>query len=363
MKELLIYDQIRPYRVYIDVNMDKFINILNENKIKQNDQLFIITDENVYKFYKKHFESLKQYFKIFVYILESGHDNKNIYSIIKIYDFLVENDCNKNSVILSYGGESVGDVSGFAASTYMYGVRFINVPTTFLSQVDSSIGGKVGFNFNQTKNLIGSYYNPIIVFISTGFLKTLKKQSFTDGFGEIIKYGVIKDVTLLKFLSENSTPILEMENDKLLHIIRESLKLKAQIIEENSKNTGVLSVLDFGHTIAHAIEICSNNLITHGNAVALGILFAIKLSEQVMNTSPDIYFKVEKLIERLGLVSRYKINNYKVFLSALKHDKKMINGISFVLLEDMNKCKIKMAINEKQITDVLKNSISREGLK
>lgn len=245
----------------------------------------------------------------------------------------------------------------------MYGVRFINVPTTFLSQVNSCIGGKVGFNFNESKNLIGSYYNPLIVFISTGFLKTLRKQSFTDGFGEIIKYGVIKDVTLLKFLSENSNPILEMENDKLLHIIRESLKLKAHIIEENSKDIGVLNTLDFGHTIAHAIEICSNNSISHGNAVALGILFAIKLSEQIMNISPDIYFKVEKLIAKLGLRVRYKIDNYDIFLATLKHDKKMINGISFVLLEDINKCKIKIAINEKQIIDVLKNSISREVIK
>lgn len=360
MKELIVNDKLRPYRVFINVNMDKFINTLSENKIKKNEKMFIITDENVYKCFKSHFENLKEHYKVFIYILESGEDNKNINSIIKIYDFLQKKGCNKNSVILAYGGKSVGDISGFAASTYMYGIRFINIPTTFLSQVDSCIGGKTGFNFNETKNLIGSYCNPIFVFISTGFLKKLTRQSFTDGFGEVIKYGVIKDATLLKFLSENSTPILEMENDKLLHIIHESLRLKAQIVEENSKEIGTLNALDFGHTVGHAIEICSCNAVTRGNAVALGILFAIKLSEQVMHIDPELYFKIEKLIVRLGLFVKYKIKDYDLFLSAIKSDMKMINGINFVLLEKLNQCKIKMAINDKMIIDVLKSSISRE---
>ena len=361
MKELIVNDQIRPYRIYINVNMDKFINTLNENKIKKNEKMFIITDENVYKLHKKHFDNLKEHYKVFIHILEPGQDRKNIHSVIKIYSFLHENDCNKNSVILAYGGKSVGDIAGFASSTYMYGIRFINMPTTFLSQVDSCIGGKTGINFNETKNLIGSYYNPIFVFISTGFLKTLSRQSFTDGFGEVIKYGVIIDASLLKFLSENSTPILEMENDKLLHIVHESLRLKSQIIEKASKDIGSLNALDFGHTVAHVIESSSNNIVTRGNAVALGILFTIKLSEQVMNIEPEIYFRIEKLIAKLGLHVRYKIENYDEFLSAIKRDKKMLNGINFVLLKQINQCKVKITINDKQIIDALKNSISREG--
>lgn len=361
VKELIVNNEIRPYRVYIDINNDKFIATLNENKIKKNEKLFVITDQNVYNLYTKHIENLKEYFKICVYILKPGEDSKNFNFVIEIYNFLSKNNCERNNVIIAFGGGVVGDIAGFAASTYMRGIRFINVPTTLLSQVDSCIGGKTGFNFIEVKNLIGSYYDPYFVFISTGFLKTLSCESFSDGLGEVIKYGVIKDVTLLSFLSENSIPILEMENDKILHIIRESLKFKAEIIENDYKDNGMRNILNFGHTTGHAIEICSEHAVSHGNAVALGMLVAIKLSEQVFNISPQIYLKIEKLITKLGLLVRYKVDNYSAFLYAINRDKKRINEKNFVLIEDLNQCKIKIPINEAQIISAIKNSISREG--
>ncbi|WP_050608469.1 3-dehydroquinate synthase [Clostridium niameyense] len=359
MKEIILENDKFDYRVYINNNINKFHNILLENKIKDSNSIFIITDENVYEAYEKVLKTLKNKNKYFVYVIESGEKNKNFNTISHIYDFLIKKEANRSSIIIALGGGIVGDIAGFVASTYMRGIGFINVPTTLLSQVDSCIGGKTGYNYKGIKNIIGNFYNPIFVYVSTYFLKTLNKEEFLAGFGEVIKYALIKDNNLFDFIQNNIKYIMEKEQDKLLHIVHECLFIKAKIVKEDFNDLGIRNSLNFGHTVGHAIEVSSNYEIFHGEAVALGILVSLKLSEKKLNLSKDVYNKVVDIYKKVGLPYKYKVDNYKSFMYAIKHDKKNTNKIMFVLLEKIGKFKIKVEINEKEIIEAMEESICK----
>lgn len=357
MKEIALQDSIIKYKIYIDSTIDKFHEILAENRIRNIDRFFIITDDILYVFYKSNIEALKKRYDCYVHVIKAGEKSKNYNTILEIYDFLIKNNADKNSILIAFGGGVVGDLSAFAAATYMRGIRYINLPTTLISQVDSCIGGKNGFNYGGIKNIIGSFYDPEFVYISVNFLKSLSREHFTNGLAEVIKYGLIGDKGLLMFLSKNSKQIMEKENDKLLHIIKECLRIKSNVIKEDYKDIGKRNVLNFGHTIGHGIEIYSNYKILHGEAVALGILSALKLSEKKLMLSEDIFNDIKKLYKIMGLPINYKVDNYATFLYAIKHNKINSEGIRFVLLEDIGKCKIKIPVTENEVIWAIKESI------
>lgn len=358
MKEISMKLKDIEYKVYISSSMDKFSQALMENKIKNKESMFVITDSKVHYIYKNIIEKLKEQYNVKEYYFKEGEENKNINTIQGIYSFLIENNANKNSILIAMGGGVVGDIVGFAASTYMRGIRYINMPTTFLSQVDSSVGGKVGYNYNGLKNIIGDFYNPEFVYISTSFLKTLDEKEFQGGLGEVIKFALIKDSSLLNFLNENYKGIMEKETDKIIHIIKSCLKIKLEILKDDLNNIGMSNILNFGHTVGNAIEINSGGKLTYGEAVALGILTSIKLSENIYKLRKDLYGNIVNLYKKLGLPTKYKVDNYILFMYAINHDKKNDEKITFILLEDLNKPKIKVEINKKDIINALKNSIS-----
>lgn len=345
------------YKIYIDTNLDKLYKALEDHKIKSNSEMFLITDDKVYSIYKDKIEMLKNIYNIKEFYFKNGEKNKTFETLQQIYSFLLKNDAKRNSIIISLGGGVVGDLVGFVAATYMRGVRYINIPTTLLSQIDSCVGGKVGYNYNGIKNLIGSFYNPEFVFIGTNFLKTLEPEQFKDGLGEVIKYGLILNGEIINFMEENYKGILEKESDKLLYISRTCLKLKKQVIESDYKDLGFRNVLNFGHTIGHAIEMTSKNKITHGEAVALGILVALKLSEYNYNLDKSLYYRIEKLYNKLGLPTKYKVDNYNLFMYAINHDKKNKKNIRFVLLKDLEKPEVKIEVNKETILKAIEESI------
>ncbi|NMM61409.1 3-dehydroquinate synthase [Clostridium sp. P21] len=356
MKEMIAMTGSSKYRVYIDNNMNKFHTLFEENKIKISEKIFIFTDDLVYKLHRDIIECIKMETNCRILCIPQGEPKKNINTIEVLYDFLLENGANKNSIIIAFGGGLIGDLAGFAASTYMEGIKLINVPTTLLAQVDSCIAGKVTFNYKGIKNLIGNFYNPIYVYICTGFLKTLNNRQFKDGLGEAIKYGIIKDKELLSFLSSNYKHILERENDKLTHIVKECLRIKLEVVSEDK---GLMDILNFGHNIGYGIETTSNFNISHGEAVGLGILTSLKLSENKFSISSDIYNKVESIMSKFGLPVKYKVDNYSSFMYAINHDKKNNEKIRFVLLKDIGKCEVKVEVSEKEIITALKESVSR----
>lgn len=359
MKEITVHSGEKNYRVYIDDTIDKFHTLLAVNKIKINDKVFLVTDDIVYDLYKDVIERIKSETNCKVFYFIHGEINKSINTVQTIYNFLIENAANRNSTLIAFGGGIVGDLVGFVASTYMRGIKFINIPTTLLSQVDSCIGGKVGYNYNGIKNVIGNFYNPTFVYVCIGFLKTLKNEQFKDGLGEVVKHGVINDNQLLQFINDNFKYILGMENDKLFHIVKECLRIKAQVIEQDFKDTGIRNILNFGHTVGHGIEVASDFKISHGEAVGLGMLVSIKLSESKLLLCKEVYKRVESLLKKLELPVKYKVDNYSSFMYAINHDKKNNDKIRFVLLEEIGKCKIKVEINEEEILAALKESIAR----
>lgn len=360
MKEICINNKNKNYKVYVDNDITKIFLAFNEHKLKNTDKFYIITDDKVYSLYEEKLRLLMKDYNYKIFVFNQGEENKTYKTVEKIYNFLIDNNADRNSVLVAFGGGIVGDIVGFAAATFMRGIRYINVPTTLISQVDSAIGGKVAYNINGIKNVIGCFYDPVFVFISVNFLKTLNKMQFISGLGEVIKYALIKSPELLKYLKENIKAIMELENDKLMYIVKECLKIKASVVEKDYKDLGYRNILNFGHTIGHAIESDSKYLIPHGIAVALGSLVSIKISEMKLNLNSNIYKEIEELYKKISIETFYKVDNLNSFLYSIKHDKKMEdNNIKFTLLEDIGACKIKVDVNEDEIIKALEESIGR----
>ena len=244
-------------------------------------KLAVITDSNVGPLYAdKVAQCLKETGNnIFVYTFEAGEKNKNLNTVQDVYEFLIKNKFDRKDVLIALGGGVVGDLTGFTAATYLRGIRFIQMPTSLLSQVDSSIGGKTGVDFNGYKNMVGAFYQPILVYINIETLKTLPIRENLSGMGEIIKHGFIKDKGYLKWLNDNSEHILNLEYDALEYMICESCMIKRAVVEYDPKETlGERALLNFGHTLGHAIEKNSNFSLLHGECVALGMLAALEIS-------------------------------------------------------------------------------------
>lgn len=360
MKEITVKSNIRPYKVYLDNDLNKLYLALSENKIKNTDKFIIITDSKVYSIYKKNIRFFMKKFNYDIFVMGEGEKNKSYETINRIYNFLIENNCDRNTVLFALGGGIVGDITGYVAATYMRGIKYVSIPTTLLSQVDSSVGGKVAYNLNNVKNVIGTFYDPVFVFVSVNFLKTLEKKEFVNGLCEVIKYGVIKKQEILKYITDNLKGILELENDKLLHIVKECIKIKSEVVESDYNDLGYRNILNFGHTVGHGIEIDSKHRISHGIAVALGMLVAMKISEDKLNLSEKFYEELEVLYKKIDIPTTYKVDNRKGFLYSINHDKKMENNkIKFTLLEDINKCSTKIEVNEEEILKAIDKSIGR----
>lgn len=360
MEEIIIRNEEKNYKVYINNTMDKMGSALSEHKIKNDDKLFLITDSKIGKIYESQIKDFTSKYNCMIYKMTEGEENKNYNTVEGIYKFLLENHACRDSVLIAFGGGVVGDLVGFVASTFMRGIRFINIPTTLLSQVDSCVGGKVGYNFYSVKNIIGGFYNPIFVYISVDFLKTLDRKQYIDGVAEVIKYGVIQKSTLFNFIRENYKHILEMDNEKLIYIVKECLLIKSNFIEKDFNDKDYRNTLNFGHSVGHAIETVSEYKVGHGAAVALGMLVAIKLSIKQFKVRSTLYDEIEDLFLKMGLPTRYKVDNYDLFLYSIRHDKKNSNNIiNFVLLQELGKCKTKVQITSEEIIEAFEASIGR----
>jgi 3-dehydroquinate synthase len=359
MEEFNINDTKSKYKVYIDTSFEGFKNIISKKHEEFIIKLFVVTDSKVAELHKDILNYFQLNLNAKIFIFTEGEENKSFQTISSLYEFLIKNEADRSSILIAIGGGVVGDLTGFAASTFMRGIKFINIPTTLTAQVDSSIGGKVGYNYNKIKNIIGAFYNPEFVYISTHFLETLSKVQLHDGLGEIIKYGLIKDAALLRYIESNYNNILELEEDEILYIIKQCLNIKSDVITKDYKDNGLRNILNFGHTIGHGIEFDSNYTVPHGIAVALGMLTALKLSEVKFKLSPNIYTQVEDLYKKLGIEISYKVDNYPSFLYAIRHDKKNVNDINFVLLEDVGACQIKVPVTEDEILWAIQHSIGK----
>jgi len=322
------------YDIHISKNISK--SVLNKHLGNKN-KVLIITDNGVPK---KHLRELKNTINnknIAIFTLNKGEKSKSFSSYKKILNKLLELKFDRSDFIIAIGGGVVGDIAGFSAATYLRGIRYIQIPTTLLAQVDSSVGGKTAINVIQGKNLVGAFYNPSLVLISTSFLGTLSKEEYKSGLGEVVKYALIGNKKLKNIIEKNSQDIINRDESVLKIIIEESIKTKSKIVTEDEKESGIRAILNFGHTFGHAIEAHNNyKNITHGAAITLGMVIASKLSffeGHINNYQLD---NIVNLIDSLGLNtdhSKYKYSQLKQYFLS---DKKIKDGKLNLILIDKN---------------------------
>ncbi len=307
---------------------------------------FIITSETVNGLYGKDISAfLKEYGvkEEAIFVLPDGEKTKSLEYLSRIYDRLIEKKLERSDFIVAFGGGVIGDLAGFAAATYLRGIKFIQVPTTLLADVDSSVGGKTGIDHHAGKNLIGAFYQPKAVIIDVDLLKTLDKRELINGFAEVIKYGAVLDAELFAYLETNYEKIISFDKDSLIHIIQKSCSIKAAIVKEDEKEEGVRSVLNFGHSLGHAVEALYNyEGIKHGEAISIGMIFAAKLSKKLGLCFEDTVSKVKNLIKNSGLPADIPKFSPEQYLNAMKLDKKVNERqIKFVLIKEIGKFEFK----------------------
>ena len=294
-------------------------------------------------------------FKVDSIILNGNEDAKSIDEVRKIYSQLISFGCDRNTTFIALGGGVVGDVTGFIAATYMRGVDYIQIPTSLLAMVDSSIGGKTGVNLKEGKNLVGSIWQPKAVIIDPKLLKTLSTREIASAFGEIIKYGAIFDRVFLDLINHNIEDLINLNNDDLLEqIIGRCVKLKADIIARDEFELGQRKILNFGHTIGHALEIYFGfENLRHGEAISYGMLAAGKLSVKYSRLDNEKYHLLHNVIKKLPLP---KLSNFKSdeILKIMQRDKKVkLDKFNFVLLKDIGDPVIYNNISNNSILNIL----------
>lgn len=293
--------------------------------------------------------------KLHVIIIPDGEEYKNLKTIEYILDKMFEYKLDRKSILIAFGGGVVGDMTGFAASIYQRGIDFMQIPTTLLSQVDASVGGKTGINNKFGKNLLGAFHQPISVCIDTQFLKTLPKREFGAGFAEIVKMAVTFDKEFFEFL-ENA----DLSNDDILKkTIAKCVKLKAEIVSKDEKETGIRAALNYGHTFGHVIENETDySEFLHGEAVAMGMVMANELACELGFMTKEEASRVIKLLEKYDLPTKYKIKNIDDFYEHFFLDKKSANNkIKFILPKHIGNHLITSDISERIVKKVLKKLV------
>ena len=329
-------------------------------------KLLIVTNSTVKKLYLTQLiDSIKNLFEYDYLILEDGEEYKNISSLEKIWTKAIDIKLERQDAIVALGGGVIGDITGFAAASYLRGIDFIQIPTTLLAQVDSSVGGKVAINHQNGKNLMGAFYQPKLVIADIDTLNTLPNREIKTGLAEIIKYAFIEttcnhqtNFDLLNFLQKNSLQIKQLSPTTIQNIISICCELKACVVNQDETEKGLRSILNFGHTIAHSIEKCTNyTLFTHGEAVAIGLRGAFEISLKKHLISKDYFEQALNLINEYNLFYRIPDNiSTESLYNAMFSDKKVENKkVRFILATAKAKVKIFDDINKNLILEVLDN--------
>lgn len=336
----------RSYPIYFSRGgLEDIGNLMSNAGFK--DKVCIITNPLVNGLYGgRVVSSLKNAgFMTAVIEIPDGEEYKNLDTVSNIYNNLILNRMERSSPIIALGGGVVGDIAGFAAATYLRGVPFIQIPTTLLSQVDSSVGGKTGVNHPRGKNLIGAFYQPRLVLIDSNVLKTLPQREIKAGLAEVIKYGIIKDASLFSFLEKNHQDILKL-GSSIDYAIERSCEIKADVVEKDERESGLRVILNFGHTFGHAIETLTDyKEFKHGEAVAIGMNMAARFSYKMGICSHDTYQRIKNIIEMFGLPAAPPQIEPDRFIKAMETDKKaaganlrfvLVKNIGEVMLHEMN---------------------------
>ncbi len=329
----------KSYPIFIEQNAANRIPAwLKKNKI--GNKFCVITDSKVKRLYGNSFLRFlkKNGIECDIISFPDGEKSKNLKTIEKLAEEMVKKGFDRSNAIIALGGGVVGDMAGFLSSIYMRGINYIQIPTTLLAMVDSSIGGKTGVDLKSGKNLIGTFTQPKAVFVDPDYLDTLPIKQIRNGLAEVIKYGVIKDKKLFEFIEENSEKILNLNKKSLNKIIEQSLRIKKQIVEKDEKEQGIRIILNYGHSYGHAIEKMTNFKLLHGYAISIGMVLENKIAVEKDVLKPEDAKRIKDLLSKVGLPI---VTLKKPTKNDLKSDKKKSGKyLNLVLPEKIGQARI-----------------------
>lgn len=332
MERLVVDLGERSYPIIIEKGLLDNIDV-EIKKVFKGRKIFVLSDKNVSSHYGKRVVDclIKAGYEVKLMELEPGEETKSINTLPSIYNELLDFKLTRSDLIITLGGGVVGDIGGFAASTFLRGVAFVQIPTSILAQVDSSVGGKVAVDLDRGKNLVGSFYHPKLVLIDPEVLHTLDDRFYRDGMAEVIKYGCIKDKEFFYFLKGLKTKEEVMNNiEKIIH---NCCYIKKCVVENDERDTGERMLLNFGHTLGHAIEAYYDfKKFSHGEAVAIGMYEISKLSEEKGMTEKGTADVIKEILIQYGLPYEVEINEKSVILDTISLDKKNIDNVLKVVL-------------------------------
>jgi len=359
MKTININLPQNGYDIYIGNGIIKQVT----KKIKSLDlkkNLFFVVDKNVYELYSSQIDLLIKNYKgkVNLLVVEASEKFKSFKTLELIYKNLLENDYSRDTLLLAIGGGIIGDICGFAAATFSRGIQSVQIPTTLLSTVDSSVGGKTGINFSNTKNIIGTFNQPNFVLIDVNFLKTLSKEELLSGLGEIVKYAFLTNIQFYKYVKKNINEVYSKNPKTFTKIIEETVRFKGDVVISDEKETGNRKMLNLGHTFAHAFEVETKFELKHGQAVIVGIASSLFLSFKIGLISK---LKLDELLELIYIFKdeiRIGRINFDNAISIMQRDKKNKDGkIKFVLIKDIGNILIDVEANRDDIIYSLENGI------
>ena len=363
----ILYNVTIMKEIFVDLGKDSYNIIVDKGILNQVGTLIskvisprkaiVVTDKIVEPLYGKIvLDSLSECkFDVKLVSLALGEEQKSLAKAEELYEHLFDHEMDRKSLIVALGGGVLGDLAGFVAATFMRGIPFVQVPTTLLAQVDSSIGGKVAVNHPRGKNMIGCFYQPKAVFIDTDTLRTLPKAEITAGMVEVMKYGMIKDAAFFEYIDKNLSKILELDSDALEEIIYNSCKTKARVVELDETEQGIRAILNYGHTIGHALEaLTSYKKYRHGDAVAMGMIYVSKIAREMNLADETVLKRQESLFLKLGLSLKDTEQDPHDIVSKLYQDKKTIAGkLRFVLPTKIGNVIIDDSVSEQTILNAL----------
>ena len=332
-------------------------------KVTSSHVAIVISDENVSRLYGDKVEKLLRNagFAVNSFIVPPGEETKSINTAIDIYNFLIKKRVERDDMLIALGGGMIGDLAGFVAATYLRGIPWIQVPTSLIAMVDASIGGKVAVNHSEGKNLIGAFYQPNFVLADTRALATLPERELTSGWAEVVKYGLILDKEFFEFLESNVGRLTKLEQDVVNEAIIHSASLKAQVVSQDEKERGQRIILNYGHTIAHGLEAATRYIgFLHGEAVAIGMMGAAKLSQRLGILPASVVKRQQSLLRKFGLPTAFFGINLAEIAKAMEVDKKTrAKGIRWVLLEGIGKTTIRASVPQQDVLAVLEELSQR----
>ncbi len=358
MKILTVDLGDRSYPIYIGSGVLKNFDIVK--RYIRSKQILIVTNETIAPLYLQSLMNGLSDYQVESIVLPDGEQFKNLTITNRIFDALLENKFNRSATLIALGGGVIGDITGFAAACYQRGVNFIQIPTTLLSQVDSSVGGKTGVNHALGKNMIGAFYQPQCVIADTDVLNTLDDRELSAGIAEVIKYGLIRDQAFFEWLEKNLNKLLERDKDALAYAIERSCLNKAEVVAEDEKESGLRAILNLGHTFGHAIETgCGYGVYLHGEAVAIGTCQAADLSRRLGWLNDQDVERIVQVFKHAQLPVTPPIElNEQQFMDLMAVDKKNINGeIRLVLLKAIGLAPLPLNVD----SELLKQTLNYYG--